>query len=74
MEINDIKKLINQITTYVSIETNRTYQVYPLTIKEFYQNEENYPFSHNIKRKYTHNYNGFNDKKGKSTILIDEND
>lgn len=74
MEINDIKKLINQITTYVSIETNRTYQVYPLTIKEFYQNEENYPFSHNIKRKYTHNYNGFNDKKGISTILIDEND
>ncbi len=74
MEIVDIKKLINEITKYVSEKTNKTYQVYPLTIKEFYQNKENYPFSHSIKRKYTHNYNGFNDKKGLSTILIDEND
>lgn len=74
MEIADIKKLIKNITTTVSLETNRTYQVTPLTIKEFYQNKETYPLSPSAKRKYIHNYNGFNDKKGVSTILIDEND
>lgn len=74
MEVLEIKKLIQAITTSVSEETNIKYKVNPITIREFYNDQETYPFSLNTKKKYVQNCGGFNEKNGLITILIDENE